>query len=176
MLNHKQAVFFGLNSFKFDTHMWKLFIALAFISFSSETVAQKTKPAKVKIIKKYKVPKLTASIGSFKDTAYADALMAESVIGLPLKVTDAKNNVYTISSYNFLISKIVATENEQTGKVSNTNSIKSALFQTTPLPAMWVAASRERLRPGEYFLFFDIIARDAEDRVMYAPNLKLIIK
>ncbi len=156
--------------------MFKLFIALAFISFSAETYAQKTKPAKVTIIKKYKVPKLTSSLGIYKDTSYIAPLMADSLIGLKLKVTDAFNNVYTISSYNFLYSKIVATENEQTGKVSNTTSIKSAMFQTTPLPDMWLNVVRERLRPGEHFFFFDIIARDAQDRVMYAPNLKLIIK
>ena len=156
--------------------MWKLFIALAFISFSAETFAQKTKPVKIKAIKKYKVPKLTASLGGYKDTTYIAPRMADSLIGLRLKVTDAKNNVYTVSSYNFLYSKIVATENEQTGKVSNTTSIKSAMFQTTPLPEMWQQVVREKLRPGEHFFFFDIIARDAEDRVMYAPNLKLIIK
>jgi hypothetical protein len=41
---------------------------------------------------------------------------------------------------------------------------------------MWLNMVRESLRPGEEIIFFDIIVKDAQGRVMYAPNLKLNIK
>ena len=102
--------------------------------------------------------------------------VADSLLGMSLKISDAKNSPYSISSYNFLYRKIVATEDEQTGKVSNTTSVKSSLFKSSPLPELWQNVIRENLRPDEELLFFDVIAKDAQGRVMYASNLKLIIK
>ena len=102
--------------------------------------------------------------------------MADSIISLSLKVTDAKNIVYSISSYQFLYKKIVTTEDENTGKASKTSSIKSSLFKASPLPELWLNAVRESLNPGEEIFFFAVTVKDPQGRIMYAPDLKLILK
>ena len=153
------------------------FILLPFllIAFTS-LYAQKTKPTKPTTFVKYKVPKLTTMLGSFKDTSNIAAQLADSIIGMPIKVTDAKNVIYTISSYQFLYKKIVTTEDENTAKASKTSSIKSSLFKTSPLPELWLNAVRENLKAGEELFFFAVVVKDPQGRIMYAPDLKLILK
>ncbi len=128
-------------------------------------------------VAKYRPPKLTTSIGNYKDTMFIPVQEAANVMGLPLKITDAKNDVFTVSSYNFVYRQIVTTEDDSlSGKPSYTTSIKSSLFKTTPLPALWLSVIKERPLPGEEYIFFDVIARDDRGRVMYAPNIKLTLK
>ena len=154
----------------------KIFFLACSVFLTSGVFAQKSSPLKIQYYKKFKVPKLITSLGNFKDTMFVSPQVADSLLGISFKISDAKNTPYSISSYSFLYRKIVATEDEQTGKVSNTTSVKSSLFKTSPLPQLWQNVIRENLRPGEELLFFDVIAKDAQGRVMYAPNLKLIIK
>jgi len=154
----------------------KIFRIIVLLLVSTNLFAQKPKPAIPTGFVKFKVPKLTTSLGSFKDTMYIAPQMADSMIGLVLKVTDAKNVVYSISSYQFLYKKIVTTEDEKTGKTSKTSSIKSSLFKTSPLPNLWLNAVRENLTAGEEFFFFAVTVKDPQGRLMYAPDLKLILK
>ena len=154
----------------------KIFFLACSVFLTSGVFAQKSSPQKIQYYKKFKVPKLITSLGNFKDTMFVSPQVADSLLGISFKISDAKNTPYSISSYSFLYRKIVATEDEQTGKVSNTTSVKSSLFKASPLPQLWQNVIRENLRPGEELLFFDVIAKDAQGRVMYAPNLKLIIK
>ena len=153
----------------------KLILPLVLLS-CADSFAQKPKPAKPSAFVKYKVPKLTTMLGNFKEAAYLAPQNADSIIGLSLKIIDAKNIVYTISSYQFLYKKIVTTEDENTGKTSKTSSIKSSLFKTSPLPEMWLNAVRENLKSGEELFFFAVIVKDPQGRIMYAPDLKLILK
>ena len=154
----------------------KILFALLIFSFSLNTMAQRPITIKTPAVVKFKVPKLTTSLGNFKDTMFIAPQMADSIIQLPLKVVDAKNVVYTISSYQFLYRNIVTTEDEATGKTSKTTSIKSSLFKTTPLPSMWLNAVTENLKPGEEFFFFAVTVKDPQGRIMYAPDLKLLLK
>jgi hypothetical protein len=154
----------------------KIFKILILLFASSHLFAQKPKPSKPTAFVKFKAPKLTTMLGGFKDTSYIAPQLADSIIGLALKVTDTKNNIFTISSYQFLYKKIVTTEDETTGKTSKTNSIKSSLFKTSPLPDIWLNAVRENLNSGEEFFFFAIVVKDSQGRLMYAPDLKLILK
>ena len=153
----------------------KLVLPLLLLS-CADSFAQKPKPAKPAAFVKFKVPKLTTSLGSFRDTSFIAPQMTDSIIGLSLKVTDVKNVVYILSSYQFLYKKIVTTEDENTGKTSKTSSIKSSLFKTSPLPEMWLNAVRENLNRGEELFFFAIVVKDPQGRIMYAPDLKLILK
>ena len=153
----------------------KLILPLMLLS-CADSFAQKSKSAKPTAFVKFKVPKLTTSLGGFKDTSFIAPQMTDSILGLSLKVTDAKNVVYTLSSYQFLYKKIVTTEDENTGKTSKTSSIKSSLFKTSPLPEMWLNAVRENLNRGEELFFFAIVVKDPQGRIMYAPDLKLILK
>jgi hypothetical protein len=34
----------------------------------------------------------------------------------------------------------------------------------------------EQLKPGEEIFFFDVVVKDAQGRLMFAPNLKLVIQ
>ena len=151
----------------------KLLFVVFIAAWSMSAAAQKNT---TKSFVKFKVPKLTTMLGNFKETAYLAPQTADNIIGLSLKITDAKNIVYTISSYQFLYKKIVTTEDENTGKTSKTFSIKSSLFKTTPLPVMWLNAVSENLKSGEELFFFAVVVKDPKGRIMYAPDLKLILK
>jgi hypothetical protein len=153
------------------------FILFSLLSFTmASTEAQIKTVGKPTLYAKFKAPKLTASLGGYKDSSFVPALTADAIMGAKLNVVDAKNVAYTLSSYQFLYRKIVVSEDEATGKAYNTTSVKSSLFKVSPLPAIWLSAVRENLRPGEEIIFFDIIVKDAQGRFMYAPNLKLTVK
>ena len=130
----------------------------------------------VAVSQKFKAPKLYTSLGSFKDSSFVSVEQGEVIIAMPLKIVDDKKNEYSISSYQFLYRRRVVTEDEKTGKVSPASSISSNRFKTTPLPELWVNTIREELKPGEELYFFDVIAKDAQGRVMYASNLKIMVK
>jgi hypothetical protein len=95
---------------------------------------------------------------------------------LPLTIYDKDKTAYAVSSYQFLYRKKVVTEDEATGKISNASSIYSQQFFKSPLPANWIAKIREEVKPGEELYFFDVIAKDTQGRVMYAPDIKITIK
>ena len=102
----------------------KIFFLACSVFLTSGVFAQKSSPLKIQYYKKFKVPKLITSLGNFKDTMFVSPQVADSLLGISFKISDAKNTPYSISSYSFLYRKIVATEDEQTGKVSNTTSVK----------------------------------------------------
>jgi hypothetical protein len=153
----------------------KSFTIVLLLCVSLTNYAQLTKPTS-NLYAKFKAPKLTATLGGYKDSSFVAPLVADAIIGAKLNVVDSKNVAYTVSSYQFLYRKIVVSEDEATGKAYNTTSVKSSLFKVSPLPAMWLSAVRENLRTGEEIIFFDIIVKDAQGRFMYAPNLKLMVK
>jgi hypothetical protein len=125
---------------------------------------------------KFKMPKLQTLLGDSKDSVINIPVSeAERLVGMPLKIYDDKKNEYSISSYQFLYKRKVVTEDEKTGKISNANSILSNLFKTTPLPDLWVKTIRQQVKAGEELYFFDIIVKDSQGRVMYAPSLKILI-
>ncbi len=154
----------------------KIFVLLFILAVAINVTAQRPTATRPATVVKFKAPRLTTSLGSFKDTMYIAPQMADSIIQLSLKVVDAKNVVYTISSYEFLYKKIATTEDEATGKASKTTLIKSSLFKITPLPAIWLNAVTEDLKRGEEFFFFAVTVKDPQGRLMYAPDLKLILK
>ena len=128
-----------------------------------------TKPATAP----YKVPKLYTQLGEFRDSVSITMAEAEKSAGQELKIFDDKKGVYTVSSYQFLYKKKGVTENEETGKVSPTTTIVSQRFKTTPLPQVWIDNVRQEVKSGEELYFFDVIAKDAQGRVMYAPDFKI---
>jgi hypothetical protein len=151
-----------------------LFTLFMFVG-SVQVNAQRKSAVKPPAFAKFKAPKLFTALGDLKDSVISLAA-AEKAIAQPLKITDAKGVVYSISSYHFLYRKIVATEDEATGRISNTTTIKSSLFKTSPLPDLWINMITENLKRGEAFLFFDVIVKDNLGRVMYAPDLKITLK
>lgn len=141
-------------------------------------MAQKPKPITKSppTFQKFTPPVLTSMLGIRSDTASVFIEEAVQLVKLPLKVTDDKKNVYTISSYQFMYKRRAVTEDEETGKVTPIVSNVSNLFKTTPLPALWINIITEQIKPGEELYFFDIVAKDKEGRLMFAPELKIKIK
>lgn len=120
---------------------------------------------------KYKVPKISTLLGSYKDSVKIPVAEILKIINQPLFFTDGSNMKYTLSSYQVLYKKNAVTEDEA-GQVKPTTSISSARFKTSPLSAIWLKVINEQLSTAEEILFFDIIVKDEKGRVMYAPNLK----
>ena len=129
-----------------------------------------------KPLQKFKQPKLTISLGGFKDSSFISPTQLEQIIILPLKIVDAKNEEKIISTYNIVYRKIVTSEDEETGKTYSTTSVKNALLRVTPLPNTWVNALTENPKPREEIIFYDIIVKDKQGNLMFAPTLKLYIK
>lgn len=125
---------------------------------------------------KIKPPKLQTILEGYKDSVAVTAEVAEKIISMPLKIYDDKKNEYQISSYQFLYKKKGVTEDEKTGNVTPTTTVSSNLFKVTPLPELWINLIKQQVKPGEEFFFFAVIAKDSQGRVMYAPDLKIVVR
>lgn len=148
------------------------------LAFANTSIAQ-TKPAKppVQAVQKFKPPKLYTSIGTKKDTLItANIQETIALINQSLAVTDDKKAVYSISSYQCLYKRKGVTEDEETGKVSPITSTVVQRFSSTPLSEIWRNTISEQLRSGEEISFFDIVVKDAQGRLMFAPSLKITVK
>ncbi|MFT3908180.1 MAG: hypothetical protein QM737_02040 [Ferruginibacter sp.] len=160
----------------------KAFFLLVFCLLASQLMNAQNKPAgkpakKSDVVKvpKFKAPKLQTLLDKYKDSVSVSADEAVRIIGMPLKISDDKKTEYSISSYQFLYRKKGITEDEE-GKTQPTSTISADRFKVTPLPQLWVNLIIEQVKAGEEFYFFDVIAKDAQGRVMYAPNLKITIR
>ena len=101
---------------------------------------------------------------------------ANQLVNLPLKITDDKNNVYTISSYQFMYKKKSVIENEETGKKEIVFGTTADLFKSTQLPKVWQDNINGGIQKGEELFFFDVIVNDKLNRKFFAPNIKIIVK
>lgn len=165
------------------TSVLKIIFTAVCIGSCSLAFAQKPKPATSKpaaskpaVFQKYTPPKLTCQLGIRSDSAAVVIEEALQLIKLPLKVTDDKKNVYTITSYQAMYKKRGVTEDEGTGKVTPIMSTVIDHFKTTPLSPIWIKTLSEQLRTGEELYFFEIVVKDAQGRLMFAPDLKIKVK
>lgn len=147
------------------------FLAVAALVMLSSLSFAQTKP-----VVKFKPPQLFTQIGTFRDSVPVTVADAEALLSKPLKVFDGKGGVYSISSYIFVYKRLGVTEDEETGKVSPTSNIIANTFKTTPLPPIWIEQVKEQVKAGDELHFVDVIAKDSKGQVMYAPNIKLIVK
>ncbi len=128
--------------------------------------------AKVKVV----IPKLKSSIGTRADSVEISVDEGLRLVTLPIKITDDKNNTYTLSSYQCIYRRKAVTEDEKTGKVTPISSMVANTFKVTPLPNIWQKIITEQLKVGEELYFFDIVAKNASGKLFFAPNIKLMIK
>ena len=156
----------------------RLLLLVCFLATHTTAVAQKPKqnPAKPATMHKFKPPKLTSSLGIRSDSVVVAVEEARQLVSQPLSITDDKKAVYSISSYQLIYTRRAVTENEETGKVTPTTSSVANLFRQTPLPELWKKNIMEQLKPGEELFFSDNIAKDAQGRLMFAPDLKIKTK
>ena len=159
-------------------------VILIVLTFGLSAVfAQKPKPqtkpiaAKPRSFQKYTPPKLTSMLGIRSDSVTVVLEEALQLVKLPLRVTDDKKNVYTISSYQAMYKRKAVTEDdEMSGKVTPITSTVIDNFKTTPLSPIWIKTLTEQLRIGEEIYFFDIVVKDAQGRLMFAPELRIKVK
>ena len=161
--------------------IFKLLFTVAFSLSVSFVFAQKPKPkptttAKPAGFQKFTPPKLVSMLGIRSDSAVVFREEALQLITLPLKVTDDKKGIYTIASYQVMYKRRAVTEDEKTGKVSPVTTTATDIFRTPTLSPIWIKILTEQIRAGEELYFFDIVAKDAQGRLMFAPELKIKVK
>jgi len=141
-------------------------------------VAQRPKPVHPKVAApKPKLPKLKTSLGIHSDSVFTVPVdEAVQLITLPLTITDDKKTAYAISTYQCMYKRKAVTEDEESGKVSPVSSVVVEQFKSTPLSEVWKRIITEQLKSGEEIFFFDIVVKDAQGRLMFAPNIKCIVQ
>jgi hypothetical protein len=151
--------------------------AATFVLMAAVAVAQQPKkPVAVPVVK-YKPPVVKTFLGKFSGTtATCTAAEGTQIVALPLTITDAQNNAYPVSSYQFAYKRIGVTEDEETGKTSPQSDMVADRFTVTPLPEIWKTNITEQLHTGEELYFFDIVVKDKKGRLFFAPDLKITIQ
>lgn len=152
----------------------KIILCIFLLSSSLNLLAQD----KETIIKepKFKPPVVKTFLGINQNGAQVTVDEGEQLVGLPLKITDAKNNQYPVDSYQFLYRQKSYILDDETGKKEEVYTISADRFTSTPLPKIWVDNIKRRLQNGEQLYFFDIVVKDREGQKFFAPELKITIK
>lgn len=121
-------------------------------------------------------PKLKTSWGAYSDSATITVDEARNLASALIKVTDDKKVNYTVTTYQLAYRRFAVTEDETTGKVTPTSSLVAKQFAATPLSEVWIRQLNEQLRPGEELYLFDIVVKDAQGKLYFAPELKIKTK
>ena len=129
-----------------------LFVSAAFIAVAQNPVIIK--------VAKFKPPVVQTFLGINTNGATVTKDEADQLIALPLKITDAKKNVYTIDSYQFLYKRKSVVQDEETGKKQSTFTTVSDRFKATPLPKVWIDNLKGGFQKDEELYFFDIVVKD----------------
>ena len=154
-----------------------VFLALIIMfNASAQTAKKVVKPATITTVAKFKPPVVKTFLGRNDKEVKVTLDEANQLVNLPLRITDNKNNVYTISSYQFLYKKKSVIENEQTGRKEITFTNTAGTFRSTPLPQVWRDNISGALQKDEELYFFDVVVNDKQNRKFFAPNLKIIVK
>ncbi len=154
-----------------------LITAFVFTNITFAQPAKKTiKPAVFTPVTKFKPPVVKTFLGRNTNEANVTSEEANQLVTLPLKITDDKNTIYSISSYQFMYRKKSVIENEQTGKKEIAFSSVADIFKATPLPKVWKDNISGGIQKGEELFFFDIVVTDKLNRKFFAPNIKIIVK
>ncbi len=161
-----------MKTFYKQTLLFLFFISAGFLS---DAQAPAKKPVITKI-EKFKPPVVNTFLGVNTDGATVTSDEANQLITLPLKITDAKTNIYPIDSYHILYKRKGVIEDEETGRRQVAFTTVSELFEKTPLPKIWIDNIQNGLQTGEELYFFDIVVKDKSGRRFFAPGLKITIQ
>jgi len=160
-------------------HKFTLYILLATLGFMQvqPALSQKPKKAETTVLQKWKPPVTKTTLGKYSgNTSVITAAEGRELIKQPLTITDDKNYIYKLSSYQFAYKRCGITEDEETGKTSPQTDIVAQRFSETPLSALWVTNIGDQLHSGEEFIFFDVIVLDKQGRLFFAPEFKITIE
>lgn len=155
--------------------MIRIFLCIFLLSASSTLSFAQDKTTITKE-PKFKPPVTKTYLGVNQNGAQVTVEEGLQLIGLPLKIEDAKHNSYTIDSYQFLYKQKSFILNDETGKKEAVFTIAADRFSKTPLPKVWVDNIKRRLQKDEQLYFFDIVVKDKEGRSFFAPELKITIQ
>ena len=151
--------------------------ATVFLLMGNVTAAQHPKKPAVTPVVKFKPPVVKTFLAKFTGVSTScSAEEGKQIITLPLVITDDKNNSYPVTSYQFAYKRIGVTEDEETGKTSPQSDMVADRFTVTPLPEIWKTNITEQLHTGEQLYFFDIVVKDKQGRLFFAPELKITIQ
>lgn len=154
---------------------FSLFLLCAFSGFFCFAQQSQKKPEITKIVK-FKPPVVKSFLGINTNGATVTVDEANQLITLPLKITDAKNNIYSMDSYNFLYKRKGVIEDEETGRRQVAFTTVADVFKTTPLPKIWIDNIQNGFQKDEELYFFDIVVKDKAGRKFFAPDLKITIQ
>jgi hypothetical protein len=158
-------------------HIASLLLLSMACMLCTPTFAQDPKKTVFTSVPKFKPPVTKTFLGKYSGlNAVCSVEEGKQLITLLLKITDDKNNAYKISSYQFAYTRKGVTEDEETGKISPQSDMVADRFMTTPLPAIWQSNIIESLHKGEELYFFDVIVFDKQNRLFFAPELKITIQ
>ncbi|MES2848566.1 MAG: hypothetical protein V4685_05890 [Bacteroidota bacterium] len=136
-----------------------------------------TKPAAATPIKKFIPPKVKTYLAKFTGSnAVCPAEVGKQIITLPLRIVDAQNTSYAITSYQLAYKRLAVKEDEATGVVTPTTDLVAQRFTETPITGIWKTSIQEQLQKGEELYFFDIIVSDGKGHRFFAPDLKITIQ
>lgn len=151
-----------------------ILILLSVTIFQGNAQTRSGQGGKVTTVAKFKPPKMSTILGGYKDSVGLPVAEVLAVAGQPLTVVDINKQIYTVTFFQFLYKKAVVSETED-GRAVPATSIASQSFTGNALTSVWVDALKEQLKKGEELYFFDVIAKDKQGRVMYAPTLKIFV-
>jgi hypothetical protein len=154
---------------------FSLFFLCAFACFFSFAQQSQKKP-EITRIAKFKPPVVKSFLGINTNGAAVTEDEANQLITLPLKITDAQNNIYSIDSYHFLYKRKGVIEDEESGRKQVAFTTVADVFKITPLPKIWIDNIQNGFQKGEEIYFFDIVVKDKTGRKFFAPDLKITIQ
>jgi len=152
-----------------------VFLLLALSALPSLAQQPEKKPAFTPV-EKFKPPVVKSMLDKYNGTVTVSAEEGKRIIVGELRVADAKNNNYRISSYQLAYKRQGVTEDEQTGETKPASDMVAQRFTATPLPEIWKTNIVEQLHKGEELYFFDIVVYDKQNRLFFAPELKILIQ
>ncbi len=127
-------------------------------------------------VPKFKPPVVKAYIGENFTGDSITQREADTLITFPLQVIDKKKNEYTVTSYGFVYKRKGYVQDDKTGLYNVAFTTVADRFKSTPLPKIWIDNMKGRFQKDEELHFFDIVAKDKNNRLFYAPDLILEIK
>jgi hypothetical protein len=149
------------------------FLSVFFGLITYTSLAQETKIINVA---KFKPPAVKTYLGVNTNGATVTVQEASELAGLPLKVTDDKKNIYTVTSYGFIYKRKGVIEDEESGGKKIAFTTLADKFNETPLPKIWIDNLKDGFQKDEELYFYDILVKDDKGRKFFAPDLKITIQ
>lgn len=157
----------------------RIFIVVTIVFVGLATDAQtikKPRNGEITKVTKFRPPVVKSFLGRNQDTSTVMLEEAIQLASLPIKVSDEKNNLYTVTSFGFVYRRKGVVENEGSGKKEIKYTTVGDVFYKTPLPEVWKTNIARTLQKDEELYFYDILVKDKQNRAFFAPQILIKIK